>query len=375
MAIYHLSFRSLKAGSGRSAVQHASYISGETLKNERLGVTFAEKKSKGYIAYSELSLPENVNYSRAELWNFVEDKITIDKQNQAKYGDIALPKEWTLEQCKSYARELMWEVFVSKGYAVDWAIHIQDGNPHIDFMVTSRAFLGQDKFAPNSKSMYANTLINGKPGYDPNIPTDVEYRIPVIDKKTGTQKIGARNRKMWHQVKIENEAISSRPFLYNFRQSWQDIANAHLAPEDWIDCRSYAARGIEKVPGEHHGNVALAIESREEGTSEVIGRINEEITEKKARLNFRQKMEALKRQYANVLSEIVSLREKLAIQIIAARKSKQEQPAPVVEVKPYKLPTHPVQEQGYQLPKPQKNQGYQPTRKHSDKHKGYNPEI
>lgn len=264
MAIYHYSQKSLKCGKGKSAVQHASYISGDKLQSERTGLTYAEHKSKGHIAHAELSLPKGIVYTRQELWNFCEMSIPTAGQNWAKYGDFALPVEWSERECIDHAREFLHETFIKKGYAVDWALHDQDGNPHIDYMVTPRAFSDQNKFRPNEKKVYANTMIDGKPGYDPARPTTEEYRIPVIDPKTGTQKIGAKNRRMWKQVSIQNDGISSKNFLKEARKNWQDIANKYLEPDAKIDCRSYAAQGKDQLPGIHIGVAAMAIQERAE---------------------------------------------------------------------------------------------------------------
>lgn len=367
MSIYHYSQKSIKCGKGKSAIQHASYISGERLQSERTGQIFAEKKSKGHIVHSELSLPTGISYTRSELWNFCENTITTDGQNWAKWGDFALPVEWSQRECIDHAREFLEETYVKKGYAVDWSLHNQDGNPHIDYMVSPRAFKGQDKFAPNEKKVYANTLdAEGKPAYDPAIPNDAIHRIPVIDPKTGEQKLGRRNEKMWQRVSVRNDGISSKDFLLNARRSWQDIASKYLEPADHIDCRSNAVRGIDQLPGIHIGPAGQAIQERAVATVE---QNPEAIPEASYRHmgnqnihNYNLAMAALRARLVAMRVRLNAYTERIAQLLILARPKPKNQPA----VKPWTpdMPMPRSMRQNQPMPK-----AWCPPSKHSHPHK------
>ena len=286
MAIYHLSLRSVKAGTGASAIAHAAYISASLLESERTGLS-SDYSKKGDVVHTELLLPDGISTTREQLWNDVEAAITIDKHCYGKTGDFALPLEWSDEESLEIARQFLTENFVSKGYAVDWAYHKKDGNPHIDFFVPSLKFSEEGTLVPaKMKSVFANSRDDeGRfiydpelPSYDKNNPEETsQYRFPVIDPTTGEQKV--RNRKggkekCWHRVDIENDGLTSREFLLQLRQSWQDIANAHLDADHQIDCRTLEAQGIDREPQIHLSPTVIAMEKKNPGSMEKVKRNN-----------------------------------------------------------------------------------------------------
>ena len=79
-----------------------------------------------------------------------------------------------------------YQNFVDKGMCADWAIHDSENdkgqrNLHIHVMLTLRPLTEKGEWGAKQKKVY-DLDENGE-------------RIPVIDKKTGQQKVDKRNRK------------------------------------------------------------------------------------------------------------------------------------------------------------------------------------
>ena len=280
MAIYHFAQKLIKASSGKSAVASAAYQSGQKLYSDRVGQTFSYTH-KEEVVHSEILLPPNAPeeyYDRATLWNAVE---SINNKSNSRYGrsfDIALPHEWTMEQCIEYSRAFVQSAFVDRGLAADFAVHIKPNkkggkkdNWHLHVMIPNRAFDKNGKWAKTEKKVYANCIKDGKPTYDRTKPSydskrkeeTAQYRIPVIDKKTGEQKVKVRKgkgqEKLWERVTVESNPFNKREMLRTWRKEWAEHANKHLAPDKQIDHRSYKDRGIDRIPQIHEGAAARRI--------------------------------------------------------------------------------------------------------------------
>lgn len=283
MAIYHFRQSLIKASKGKSAVASAAYQSGQKLYSDRVGLTFSYTH-KEEVVYSEILLPPNAPkeyYDRATLWNAVEK---INNKSNSRYGrsfDIALPHEWTKEQCIEYSRAFVQSAFVDRGLVADFAIHIKPNkkngtkdNWHLHVMIPNRAFDKKGKWAKTEKKVYANCIKDGKPAYDPKLPSydskrkkeTEQYRIPVIDKKTGKQKVKVREgkgeEKLWERVTIESNPFNKRDMLKTWRREWAEHANQYLDPKNQIDHRSYEEQGINKIPQIHEGVAAREIAKR-----------------------------------------------------------------------------------------------------------------
>lgn len=344
MAIYHLSFKSLKRGSGKSAIAHAAYVSGQKLESERTGLT-ADYSSKEDIRHTEMLFPEGVSpMPRQDLWNAAE-AVTIDGQCVGKTGDFALPKEWSDKECVQYAREFLKENFADRGHVVDFAFHKKKGNPHIDYFITQKKLTPQGFESPKQKKVYANTRDeNGNPIFDPSKPTydpkrkaETEaFRIPVIDPKTGLQKVRVRKgrgeEKLWERVTIQDDSLSSRDFLLQIRKAWEEKANAHLAPADRIDCRTLKAQGIDREPQIHLSPTVLAMEKKHPGSMEKVRR-NNLIKEKNSLLS------SLKKEFQDIQIKMQSIYDKVLKEVQEVLQGTKEQ-----EVQAWK-PPQPMQEE------------------------------
>lgn len=203
MALYHLHVKNISRGDGRSAVAAAAYRAGETLENaaeERLS-KFAGRRD---VLGAEIHLPVGAPAwmaDRAALWNGVEAIERRKDARLAKEVEFSIPRELPREAWFAVARSMAAH-FTAQGFVVDLAVH-DDGtghNPHVHLLLATR-------------------LVTAA-GFGP--------KLRAADRKT---------------------------FLKDTRATWQAIANAALAKAGFavkIDAGSYAARRIDREPGEHH---------------------------------------------------------------------------------------------------------------------------
>ena len=240
MAIYHCSIKILSRSTGGSAVGAAAYRSGEKLINERDGVTHDYTKKQD-VVYGEIIAPKNAPdwaTDRERLWNEVEIIEKGEKAQLARKIDFALPNELTFEQNKELAREYM-QTFADKGMVVDWNMHMEDGNNHVDAMVTMRPFKEDGSWDVKQRKEY----ILDKDGHK------------RYDKKSKTYKCTTVKTTNWDH----------KDTLENWRKDWADIANKHLERagiDQRIDHRSNKDQGLEEVPQIHLGPNVIAMEQK-----------------------------------------------------------------------------------------------------------------
>lgn len=237
MAIFHQRCRILTRSHGKSPVASSAYQAGEKLKDHRTNSTYAYKKPE--VGAKGILVPLGVpSYSRAELWNKVEafedarilerynpvgkegeaKKKTLDAREKAlgsaqtaQATERALPVELTLEQNKALVETFFHECYVSKGFFVDYAIHLDEGNPHVHYMVPLRKIEGST-FAKKKETSYRRTK-------------DVRN----LFDRGGMREVA----ELWCQ--LTNEALKDAGI------------NAQ------IDHRSYKEQGIDLIPTKHRG--------------------------------------------------------------------------------------------------------------------------
>lgn len=219
MAIYHLSVKPLSRSAGRSSAAAAAYRSASRITDERTGEIFDFTKKRG-VEQAEIVLPAGGTWqpSRSELWNSAEAAEKRKDACVAREHEVALPKELSSAQRLALAREYSQDLADRHGCAVDFAIH----QP-------------RDDAAPGAENWHAHVLCTTR----------------VVDgnglgQKCDREKAG---RKRTEDLKFE-------------RQQWESICNKHLAAAGFaeqVDCRSLAAQGIEKRPGEHNGPAVSAM--------------------------------------------------------------------------------------------------------------------
>ena len=256
LAIYHFSMKPVSRASGRSAVASMAYRAGERLTNERDGITHDYTAKQG-VEHAEIVLPEGVSVDwardRSSLWNAAEFAEKRKDARVAREFEVALPHELTAEQRLEATRELARELANRYGAAVDFAIHSPHDasdvrNHHAHVMMTTRQVtpegLGDKTYIERENKWL---LANGLP------TTDMQLR--------------------------------------DLRQTWEGIANEHLARAGHdlrIDHRSHMERGLEITPTEHMGVHATQMERR--GFDVARTRLDEDAAQRNADL-IREKPE------------------------------------------------------------------------------------
>ncbi len=244
MAHYHYAAKVFSRGKGDSAPLKAAYRAGECIECERTG-QIADYRGRKDVHATEILVPPRAPdwaQDRARLWNEVERYERRKDAQVARELELALPCELTHEQKQSLVRTFVQDIFVSKGMIADVAYHdFEKKNPHAHVMLTLRE----------------------------------------VDESG----FGKKNRE-WN----------SREFLKEQRELWAEYSNYSLemaGSTESIDHRSYAARGINRVPGVHLGPEAAASEKR--GIKTRLGEMNDFIEEVNEHLSHNQNIDGQQR--------------------------------------------------------------------------------
>jgi len=264
-------FSIVKRSKGQSAVEKASYISRSVLVSEFDGQTYRPKYHEDLV-HSEITLPPNApkKYAdRATLWNAVELSENGQKSQLARMLKASLPNEWSYELAEEVVRDYVQRNFVDKGMCVDWAIHDSENdkgqrNLHIHVLLTMRPLTENGEWGAKQKKIY-DLDENGE-------------KIPVIDKKTGQQKVDKRNRKQWKCHTADSTDWNSKENAKMWRKDLADTINAtneQLGIALHWEHRSFKEQGIDREPTIHIGAVANALERK--GIQTERGNINREI--------------------------------------------------------------------------------------------------
>lgn len=262
MAIYHMSIKNISRAKGKTAIAAAAYRAGTILTDQETGITHSYTK-KTEVAYTEIILPEHApaEYANREtLWNEVQKVETQSNARLAREWEVALPNELDLDQAKTLIHDFA-ESLVAEGMCVDLNIHWKNGNHHAHIMGTTRPIDKDGKWAPKERKGYKLDAEGNK--------------IPVIDPKTGKQKIGARGRKMWQREIVQANDWNRREKVEEWRKRWADCCNKYLDREQQLDHRSYERQGITQLPTVHEGYAARLMEQR--GTVSDLCQLNRSI--------------------------------------------------------------------------------------------------
>lgn len=311
MAIYHFSIGKISRAKGRSSVQKMAYICCTMAKDERTNRTFRYLTKQVELVHTETSLPKNAPdrwKNPTTLWNEVEQS---EKKSNAKIAydmDGAFPNELTHEQMIEVCRKQA-KYMTDKGFCMTWAIHDkEDGNPHVHILATTRPLDKNGNFTTKEKKV--------------PVVDEEGHKVPLIDPKTGNQKIRKRKRvaengkeyyseeKLWQTKKVTYNPLDGRELYKEIRQSWADICNEYLPEEEKISPLSNKARGIEQTPSVHIGAIGNKIDQRDEyswkkenylrqeviRTREIISKMIEEKLEQARQLQkvIQTKMQSLK---------------------------------------------------------------------------------
>lgn len=247
IAEFHMSAQIISGGGGRSAVAAASYRRGTDMKAERTGQSHAYL-SKHEVGHAEVMLPKTTpkwltdklegleGHAKSEaLWNAVEMGEKRVDGTLAREVEVSLPTELSKADHVELVQQFSHTAFLSRGMAVDFAIHEKEGNPHAHIMTTLR---------------------------------------PMTEEGWGPKKVAQRGPD--GEVLRHGEGKQSRiiytPFwgdkstLLKERELWAVLVNSKLQArgvEARIDHRSYAERGLDVRPSEHRGIFANAMQQKD----------------------------------------------------------------------------------------------------------------
>ena len=326
-------FSIVKRSKGQSAVEKASYISRSVLVSEFDGQTYRPKYHEDLV-HSEITLPPNApkEYAdRATLWNAVELSEKGQKSQLARMLKASLPNEWSYELAEEVVRDYIQRNFVDKGMCADWAIHDSENdkgqrNLHIHVLLTMRPLTENGEWGAKQKKIY-DLDENGE-------------KIPVIDKKTGQQKVDKRNRKQWKCHTADSTDWNSKENAKMWRKDLADTINAtneQLGIAVHWEHRSFKEQGIDREPTIHIGAVANALERK--GILTERGNINREIIKNNILLEQAKEMLMLAKQelhsaqYAKIKSTAVSVKNEVMEMIAKVRERKGRLDLPIVSGK------------------------------------------
>jgi len=222
MAICHFEVKAVSRATGRSAVAAAAYRTGETLTNDRDGVTHDYAKRTG-VDGKFLVVPSNCEWAadRSKLWNTAEAAERRKDAKVAREYVVAIPHELDASDREALVRGFVEAIVERFGVAADVALHApsKDGdqrNHHAHILTTTR----------------------------------------VVEP----DGLGAKTR----QLDVASTAAAE---VSSLRELWAMHCNEALEKNHQkarVEPRSYAAQRIDRVPGVHLGPEATAIERREQ---------------------------------------------------------------------------------------------------------------
>lgn len=246
----------ISRASGRSSVAAAAYRAAEKLTNERDGLTHDFTRREG-VEHGEIVIPRCSEAEwakdRSALWNAAEQADKRKDARVAREFEIALPHEIDAEQRLELAREFAQGLAERYGTAVDFAIHAPHG-------------------ATDVRNHHAHLLM-----------TTRQVTAEGLSEKTAIER-----ENKWLAAR---GMASSQMQLREIRQSWEHLANEHLARAGLdirIDHRSHQERGLDIEPTEHMGVHATQMERRDKEVSRT--RLDSEAARRNAEL-IREKPE------------------------------------------------------------------------------------
>lgn len=257
MAIFHMSISNVSRAKGSSSCASLAYIAASKVYEERTHQTYSYGRKERVMKVATL-LPDGAPHAyadAAQLFNAIEKYEQASNARTAKKIVVALPRELPLDESDGILTNFISGKLCANGYCATYAIHNdKDGNnPHAHILVANRPLDPKTGEFERTKTKKVYALdAHGE-------------RIPLIDKKTGQQKVDKRNRKQWKRVTVaKKNLLDEKDFLISLRKSWAEECNKHLSQEDRIDHRSNVARGIDDIPTIHEGYAARAMEERGE---------------------------------------------------------------------------------------------------------------
>lgn len=249
--IYHFSCKIINRKKNKSIVARAAYISGQKLYDNESKRNW-NYTGKNEVKFTTILLPENAPErlkNPETLWNEI-DKLEFRANAQlARSFDIALPNEWSQEQCQKVMVDFCKKNFVDDGMLVQAALHLKEGNYHFHVLTPMRGFKPDGSWEGKTTSVFI-TDENGE-------------KIPALDQN-GEQKI-RNGKKVWLRKNVSLHDWDDKETLKRWRTEWANEVNRYLPKEQWISEKSLLEQGItDRLPTVHEGLAGHNIQSRGE---------------------------------------------------------------------------------------------------------------
>ncbi|KHD14014.1 MobA/MobL family protein [Clostridium butyricum] len=252
--------RGTKCKGGKSAVEQSSYISRTTLYSDYYGENFYPKYSEDLV-HTEIMLPENAPekyMDRSILWNSAEEAERKSPKAQiARSYKVSLPNDWSYDLATEVMRDYVKRNFVDDGMCAEFAIHDSENpqhqrNLHCHILLTMRPILEDGSWGDKQKKVYFYDEQGNK-----------------IRKKNGQYKCTTQDVTGWN----------SQDNAKKWRKDLADTINAVNEKlgktEDFWEHRSFAERGLDRLPTIHLGEKASAMERA--GIHTERGNVNRQI--------------------------------------------------------------------------------------------------
>lgn len=285
---YHVEMKIVRksGGSGRAAAGIA-YIMRNSVQDLDTGVRKHSADQREDLEAAGIEFPEWLSEETKHRWR--DPAVLAQAVEHAENRPdgqifrsflICFDKNLSETQRLQVTKDICAE-FNKEGMFVIYGIHrdkADNKNFHVHMLVPMREFDKDGNFkATKQKRVYANCIQNGKPSYNPQLPTDEKYRIPIIDPKTNEQKIEKKTgRKCWQRVTIERNPWDNRNNFERWRRMIAEIENKYLSDENKVDWRSYKRQGIDKIPMENVGIKAQKMQERFEKAIDTLSVVDQE---------------------------------------------------------------------------------------------------
>lgn len=237
--------RGAKCMGGKSAVELSSYISRTTIQSEYYGETYYPKYAEDLV-HTEIMLPANAppEYKDgAILWNAIEKcESKQPKAQLARSYKVTLPNEWSYEVATEVMQDYVQRNFVDVGMCAEWALHDSENPQH-------------------QRNLHCHILLTMRPILEDGTWGDKQKKIYFLDKDGNKQRTRNGNYKCSTQ---DVTGWNSRENASKWRKDLADTINATNEKMGMTDTfwehRSFADRGLDKLPTVHLGEKASAME-------------------------------------------------------------------------------------------------------------------
>ncbi len=242
MAVFHNHISKVQRSNGQNAIAASAYIGARAL--EMLDGTTADYSKKKGVCGNRIIAPsfceKKKDVSAQWLWQEAEKAEKRKNSTVARRADLALPTEFTEEECFAVGYQYAQDIADRYNVVVDINFHdLSTNNPHIDMMWTTRVFDGE--------SLKEKTRI-------------------LDDKVTGPKEVH------W------------------LREQWANKVNEVLITyATTIDHRSYKEQGSEKLATKHLGRKISALEKA--GVETEIGNYNRQVSEYNKLIEEKEKLD------------------------------------------------------------------------------------